>query len=140
MAMDTRELSRLEEQRLRPAANLKVYYGDEVVVARSQEIGAGGMALANAGRLEVAQPVKVAFTLPAGRGLKLDAVVWWKRDQRVGIRFDPRDGGCRLIQHWVEEQKAGQDTAGLRSPGFPGQYYFHHFAAVTSSRSRRLRR
>ena len=86
------------------AVEVKVYRGDEVVVARSQEIGAGGMALANAGRLEVAQPVKVAFTLSPGLELKLDAVVWWKRDQRVGIRFDPRDGHCRLIQQWVEEQ------------------------------------
>jgi len=30
--------------------------------------------------------------------------VWWKRDHRVGIRFDPRDPKCRLIQQWVEEQ------------------------------------
>lgn len=86
------------------AVEVKVYCGDEVVVARSQEIGAGGMALENAGRLSVAQPVKVAFTLPAGRELKLDAVVWWRRDQRVGIRFDLRDGNRRFIQQWVEDQ------------------------------------
>lgn len=83
---------------------VKVYYGDEVLVVRSQEIGAGGMALENAGRLSVAQPVKVAFTLPAGRELQLDAVVWWKRDHRVGIRFDLRDKNRRIIQLWVEEQ------------------------------------
>jgi len=63
------------------------------------------MALQNAGRLSVAQPVRLSFTLSPGLELKLDAVVWWKRDQRVGIRFDPRDGKSRLIiQQWVEEQ------------------------------------
>jgi len=86
------------------ATEVKVHYGDEVLVARSQEIGAGGMALENAGRLSVAQPVQLFFTLSPELALKLDAVVWWKRDHRVGIRFDPRDPKCRIIQQWVEEQ------------------------------------
>jgi PilZ domain len=86
------------------AVEVKIDCGDEVFVARSQEIGAGGMSLVNADSLSVAQPVKLYFTLPSGRELKLDAVVWWKRNQRVGIRFDLRDPQCRLIQQWVEEQ------------------------------------
>ena len=87
------------------ATDVKVHCGDEVFVTKSEEIGAGGMALQNAGRLSVAQPVQLSFSLSAGLELKLDAVVWWKRDHRVGIRFDPRDGKCRLIiQQWVEEQ------------------------------------
>ena len=84
------------------ATEVKVQCGDEVFVARSQEIG--GMALQNADRLSVAQPVQLSFTLAPALELKLDAVVWWKRDHRVGIRFDPRDPKCRLIQRWVEEQ------------------------------------
>ncbi|MFI5109895.1 MAG: PilZ domain-containing protein [Terriglobales bacterium] len=86
------------------ATEVRVQCGDEVFVARSQEIGAGGMALQDAGRLSVAQPVQLSFTLSPALALKLDAVVWWKRDHRVGIRFDPRDPKCRLIQQWVEEQ------------------------------------
>ena len=86
------------------ATDVKVQCGDEAFVARSQEIGAGGMALENAGGLSVAQPVQLFFTLSPALELKLDAVVWWKRDHRVGIRFDPRDPKCRLIQQWVEEQ------------------------------------
>jgi len=79
--------------------------GEEVFVARSQEIGAGGMALENAGGLSVSQPVRLSFTLSSGLALTLDAVVWWKRDRRVGIRFDPRDGKSRaVVQQWVEEQ------------------------------------
>jgi len=86
------------------ATEVKVHCGDEVFVARSEEIGAGGMALQNGGRLSVAQPVQLSFILSSGLELNLDAVVWWKRDRRVGIRFDPRDPKCRLIQQWVEEQ------------------------------------
>ena len=85
--------------------DVKVRYGEECFVTQSEEIGAGGMALQQAGRLSVAQPVHLSFSLSPGVDLKLDAVVWWKRDQRVGIRFDPRDGQSRvLIQQWVEEQ------------------------------------
>lgn len=84
---------------------VEVHCGDEILVTRSEEIGAGGMALQNAGRLSVGQPVRLSFTLSPGLGFQLDAVVWWKREQRVGIRFDPRDSKCRVtIQQWVEEQ------------------------------------
>jgi hypothetical protein len=86
------------------AVEVRVHFGDEVLLARSQEIGAGGMSLESADRLSVAQPVKLLFALPSGQELKLDAVVWWKRNRRVGIRFDLRDPQCRLIQQWVEEQ------------------------------------
>ena len=86
------------------ATEVRVHFGDEVLIARSQEIGAGGMALENASRLSVAQPVQLSFTLSSGRQLNLHAVVWWKRDHRVGIRFDPRDGNCRHIAEWVEQQ------------------------------------
>jgi PilZ domain len=86
------------------ATEVKVRCGDEIFVTRSEEIGAGGIALQQAERLSVAQPVHLSFSLPSGVELKLDAVVWWKRGHRVGIRFDPRDGNCRVIQQWVEEQ------------------------------------
>jgi len=63
------------------------------------------MALRNAGQLSVGQPVRLSFTLSPSLTLRVDAVVWWKRDPRVGIRFDPRDGKSRsIIQQWVEEQ------------------------------------
>jgi len=84
---------------------VEVHCGDEVLILRSEQIGAGGMALQNASRLSVGQPVRLCFTLSPELGLRLDAVVWWKRDPRVGIRFDPRDSKSRLlIQQWVEEQ------------------------------------
>ena len=84
---------------------VEVHCGDEVLVTKSEEIGAGGMALRNAGQLSVGQPVRLSFTLSPSLTLRVDAVVWWKRDPRVGVRFDPRDGKSRsIIQQWVEEQ------------------------------------
>ena len=84
---------------------VEVHCGDEVLVTKSEEIGAGGMALRNARQLSVGQPVRLSFTLSPSLTLRVDAVVWWKRDPRVGIRFDPRDGKSRsIIQQWVEEQ------------------------------------
>ena len=84
---------------------VKIQFGSEVFTATTEEIGAGGMALQNASHLSVAQPVRLSFTLPDGPNLTVDGVVWWKRSHRVGIRFDPRDGNCRLVGQWVEQQK-----------------------------------
>lgn len=83
---------------------VKVQFGSDIHITTSEEIGQGGMALAGAHHLGVAQPVQLSFTLPDGPQMVLDAVVWWKRDHRVGIRFDPRDGKCLLIGKWVEQQ------------------------------------
>jgi hypothetical protein len=90
--------------RLSLSIDVKVRCSSEVLVLRSQEIGAGGMALENASKLSVAQPVHLSFILPEGPELKLDAVVWWKRDHRVGIRFDMRDGAWRQVEQWVQQQ------------------------------------
>lgn len=116
-----REESRLQFQprqfpRVSIAVEVKVHCGDEVLVARSQQIGVGGMALENASRLSVAQPVKVFFSLTPDRELKLDAVVWWKRNHRVGIRFDLRDGNRSIIQQWVEQQVNLAGTPARPSP------------------------
>ena len=86
------------------ATQVKVRWGDEILLAKSNEIGAGGMALEGASRLSVAQPVQLSFALAPELELNLHAVVWWKRDHRVGIRFDLRDGNCRQIAQWVEQQ------------------------------------
>jgi PilZ domain len=86
------------------ALTVRVYFGSDTLVTKSLEIGAGGMALDYAGCLSVAQPVKVSFALHPDQELTLDAVVWWKRDQRVGIRFDLCDRNRCVIQDWVEKQ------------------------------------
>jgi hypothetical protein len=59
------------------------------------------MSLEQAGQLSLAQPVLLTFALPSGDSIRLGAVVWWKRNGLVGVRFDPRDH-YRPIQEWIE--------------------------------------
>ena len=75
-------------------------------VLRSVEIGAGGMALKDANGLGVSQPVQLSFTLPNGQGVTLQAVVWWKRAEVVGVRFDPADENCIHVKQWMDTQTA----------------------------------
>jgi len=75
-------------------------------VLRSVEIGAGGMALKNANALGVSQPVQLSFTLPNGQGVTVQAVVWWKRAEVVGVRFDPADENRMHVQKWMNENVA----------------------------------
>ena len=80
-------------------------HDESIFTATGVEIGAGGMALESANRLGVAQPIQVSFSLRPGRPLTLQAVVWWKRGNLVGVRFDPADTNRQHVQQWVEEQK-----------------------------------
>jgi hypothetical protein len=73
---------------------------------RSIEIGAGGMALKDANGLGVSQPVQLSFTLPNGQGVTVQAVVWWKRAEVIGVRFDPADQNRFHVQRWIEAQTA----------------------------------
>ena len=70
---------------------------------RSVQLGTGGMSLENAPRLLVSQPVQVTFALPSGPSITIAAVVRWKRNNLVGLRFDPR-ANIRPIQRWIEQQ------------------------------------
>jgi len=77
--------------------------------ANSVELGGGGMSLSHADQLSISLPVRVAFTLPPAMPVSLHAVVWWKRDKLVGIRFDPADRTCQLVQRYLEESVAAGD-------------------------------
>ena len=71
---------------------------------RSVEIGAGGMALRDSNGLGVSQPVQLSFTLPNGQRVTVQAVVWWKRAEVIGVRFDPADENRFHVQRWMETQ------------------------------------
>jgi hypothetical protein len=64
------------------------------------ELGAGGMALAKVSHLVVSQPVTATISLPTGE-VKVEGVVWWKRDKLIGIRFDPAAGKSKPIENFV---------------------------------------
>jgi hypothetical protein len=70
------------------------------------ELGGGGMAVAKAAHLVVSQPVTVTFEISAATPLKIDAVVWWKRDKLIGIRFDPADGNRHQVESYVSAKLA----------------------------------
>ncbi|MBV9609895.1 MAG: PilZ domain-containing protein [Acidobacteria bacterium] len=78
---------------------------------RSIEIGAGGMALKSANGLGVSQPVQLSFTLPNGQGVTVQAVVWWKRAEVIGVRFDPSDVNRVHVQRWMETQTSPVSTS-----------------------------
>jgi len=82
-------------------------YG-QMFTTRSLQLGSGGMSLETAPSLSIAQPLHVSFVLPGGRQIAIAAVVRWKQEQQVGLRFDPC-GDLAAIREWVE--KTGKETA-----------------------------
>jgi PilZ domain len=82
------------------ATDVKVEGHDLTFTARSVQLGTKGMSLEDAGQLSLAQPVLLRFTLPSGRTVKVDAVVRWKTNELVGLRFDPRENNPH-IREWI---------------------------------------
>jgi hypothetical protein len=69
------------------------------------QLGTQGMSLEHAGQLSLAQPVLLTFALPTGCPVRVGAVVWWKTEEAVGLRFDPRDSN-REIHEWIQKSAA----------------------------------
>ena len=75
---------------------------------RAEQMGAGGMMLRTP-KLEVAQPVELFFTLPSGPDIHVGGVVWWKKSDAVGVRFDFSEARQQIesyIQQRAETAKA----------------------------------
>ena len=78
--------------------------------ATSVEVSGGGMSLERVQHLSIALPVVLNFTLPGAEPMRLNGVVWWKRDKMVGVRFDPADRSSLLVRRYVEGQAAAAAT------------------------------
>jgi hypothetical protein len=74
--------------------------------AQCVEIGAGGMSLAQADQLGISLPVEISFELGAPPPISLCAVVWWKRDNLTGLRFDPSDRNRKVVEQFVSAELA----------------------------------
>jgi hypothetical protein len=61
------------------------------------------MCLEGANQLSLAQPVQLTFALPSGSVQTVGAVVWWKRNDLTGLRFDPRED-YHAIEEWIETE------------------------------------
>jgi hypothetical protein len=87
------------------ATDVRVEGHDLTFTARSVQLGTKGMSLEHAGQLSLAQPVLLTFALPSACTVRVGAVVWWKRKELVGLRFDPRDHNGH-IQEWIQRSAA----------------------------------
>ncbi len=84
------------------ATDVRVDAYGKIIMARSFQMGSGGMALEKASALSIAQPLDVTFALPDGRLVTIAAVVRWKRADQVGLRFDPC-GDTSAIREWIKQ-------------------------------------
>jgi hypothetical protein len=90
-----------QHPRIALVTDVRVEGHDFSFTARSVQLGTKGMSLQDADQLSLAQPVELTFALPSGCSLRVGAVVWWKKDHLIGLRFDPRDD-YPAIQKWIE--------------------------------------
>ncbi len=74
--------------------------------ATSREISAGGMSMQLAGLVKVSQPVELEFVLPPSQPANVHAVVWWRKGDLVGVRFDYTDESRLRIKDWLRAQAA----------------------------------
>jgi hypothetical protein len=76
---------------------------DGTYTATSRDISAGGMSMTTNANLKVAQPIQLSFSLPE-QHITVPAVVWWRKGNVIGVRFDVTDERRLWISKWVEEQ------------------------------------
>jgi hypothetical protein len=88
--------------RIALATHVRVEGHNFKFIARSVQLGMGGMSLEHAKRLPLALPVRLAFALPTGCALRVGARVWWKKGHLTGFRFAPARENYRAIEEWIE--------------------------------------
>jgi hypothetical protein len=74
--------------------------------ATSREISSGGMSMQLEGLVKVSQPVQLEFILPPSQPANVHAVVWWRKGDMVGVRFDYTDESRLRIKDWLRAQAA----------------------------------
>lgn len=124
-----RPLTPAEQEQQRKSVRIPVSCAvliNSEISAKSREVGAGGMSMYTEALLRVSQPVHVEFVLPPDRPISIPGVVWWQKENMVGIRFDVYDKQLFAIRNWVEEQSdqllartAGAPAAGAQAQELP---------------------
>lgn len=74
--------------------------------ATSRDISAGGMSMQLPGVVKVSQPVELEFVLPPSQAACVHAVVWWRKGDVIGVRFDYNDDSRLRIKDWLRAQAA----------------------------------
>lgn len=78
--------------------------GAKKLVGASQEVSAGGMSLRSSSSIPSQDTVRVTFTLPGGKPVKVRAQVCWSRpaDNLYGLRFDNTDEARNAVKTWID--------------------------------------
>lgn len=78
--------------------------GAKKLVGASQEVSAGGMSLRSSSPIPSQDTVRVTFTLPGGKPVKVRAQVCWSRpaDHLYGLRFDNTDEARTAVKTWID--------------------------------------
>lgn len=73
--------------------------------ATSVELSGGGMSMHTTGKVAIAQPVEVTFTLPGAKAVSVAGVISWidSAEGTVGVRFDINDSRRAAVKAWIEE-------------------------------------
>lgn len=74
--------------------------------ATSREISSGGMSMQLEGVVKISQPVELEFVLPPNQAASVHAVVWWRKGDMIGVRFDYADESRLHIKDWLRAQAA----------------------------------
>ncbi|HUK86039.1 MAG TPA: PilZ domain-containing protein [Terriglobales bacterium] len=105
-AADIAEVHKLRRDRRVPIVTAVTVRTAEGATATgtTREISAGGMSLQLAGAVKVSQPVEVEFVLPSAQPTSVHAVVWWRKGDMIGVRFDYADESRLRIKDWLRAQ------------------------------------
>src|SRR5215813_1027214 len=77
--------------------------GKPLTVA-SQEVSGGGMSVLSASPLPSQDTVRITFTLPGGKEIKVRAQLCWSRPKEnlYGLRFDSTDDARLAVRKWID--------------------------------------
>lgn len=75
------------------------------VIAASVEVSAGGMSVHCSTPIPTHDMVRISFTLPGERPVKVRAAVCWARpnENLYGFRFDSADDGRLAVRSWIDQ-------------------------------------
>lgn len=79
--------------------------GAKSVAAATQEVSAGGMSVRSPSPIPSQDMVRLSFTLPGTKLIKVRASVCWSRpdDHLYGLRFDNTDDGRLAVKAWIDQ-------------------------------------
>jgi len=79
--------------------------GAKSLLAASVEVSAGGMSLRSSSLIPSQDMVRLTFTLPGTKTVKVRAQVCWARpsDGLYGLRFDNTDDARSTVKAWIDQ-------------------------------------